>query len=85
MRIALVVHKFPPSNVGGTETYTYNLARALSKEHDVFVFCRDDGAEGHFVEEWQERDGFRVWRVGRTFLVQQAPAGRSANESLPIY
>ncbi len=37
MRIALVVHKFPPSNVGGTETYTYNLARALSKEHDVFV------------------------------------------------
>ena len=72
MRIALVVHKFLPSNVGGTETYTHNLARALSKEHEVFVFYRDDGEGESFIEEWQQRDGFRAWRVGRAFDARRA-------------
>lgn len=72
MHIALVVHKFPPSSVGGTETYTHNLAGALSKEHEVFVFYRDDGEGERFIEEWQERNGFRVWRVGRAFDARRA-------------
>lgn len=67
MRIALVVHKFPPASLGGTEIYTRNLARTLSQTHDVTVFYRDDDDGDVFQEEWQERDGFRAWRVGRAF------------------
>jgi len=72
MRIALVVHKFPPASLGGTEIYTCNLARALSRRHEVFVFHRDDGEGNVFCEEWQEREGFRAWRVGRAFDASQA-------------
>jgi len=72
MRIALVVHKFPPASVGGTEVYTYSLARALSQRHNVFVFYRDDGDGDLFREEWQQREGFTAWRVGRAFHASQA-------------
>jgi glycosyltransferase involved in cell wall biosynthesis len=72
MRIALVVHKFPPNSFGGTEVYTYNLARALSQRHNVFVFYRDDGDGALFREEWQQREGFTAWRVGRAFHASQA-------------
>ena len=37
MRIALVTPYFPP-NIGGIETYIYELARGLSRFHDVYVF-----------------------------------------------
>jgi len=72
MRIALVVHKFPPASLGGTEIYTRNLAEALSREHDVAVFYRDDGDGRAFHEEWQDREGFRAWRVSRAFDFGQA-------------
>jgi glycosyltransferase involved in cell wall biosynthesis len=67
VRIALVVHKFPPTNLGGTEVYSYNLARELAERHDVCVFYREDASDHSFCEEWQDRDGFRAWRVGRAF------------------
>lgn len=39
MRILLVVHKFPPQSVGGVETYTWSLARALAEAgHEASVF-----------------------------------------------
>jgi glycosyltransferase involved in cell wall biosynthesis len=72
MRIALVVHKFPPASLGGTETYTHNLARALAKDHEVFVFYRDDGNGCAFREEWEEREGFRAWHMERAFDTEQA-------------
>ncbi|MFZ7138726.1 MAG: glycosyltransferase family 4 protein [archaeon] len=37
MKIALVTPYFPP-NIGGIETYVYELAKRLSKHHDVYVF-----------------------------------------------
>ncbi len=67
MRIALVVHKFPPAAYGGTEVYTLNLARGLSAQHEVAVFYRDDGDGTRFREDWEARETFRVWRVGRAF------------------
>lgn len=61
MRIALVVHKFPPTSIGGTEIYTQNLARELSRRgHQVFVFYRHDEGQG-----WEEREGFLARRVSR--------------------
>ena len=69
MRIALVVHKFPPTSVGGTEIYTLNLARELSKRgHSVFVFYRhDEPTDRRGAISWEERDGFTACRVSRAF------------------
>ncbi len=76
MRIALVVHKFPPASVGGTEIYTLNLAQELSRRgHEVFVFYRHDRATTEQGETaWEEREGFRAYRVSRAFDVRSAPA-----------
>lgn len=68
MRIALVVHKFPPFSVGGTEVYSSNVAKELAKRgHRVFVFFRDDGEGDRWIEEQYEREGIGHWRVGRAF------------------
>jgi arylsulfatase A-like enzyme/glycosyltransferase involved in cell wall biosynthesis len=45
MRIALVIHGFPPANMAGSEVYTYNLAMELAKRHEVFVFHRTADTE----------------------------------------
>lgn len=75
MRIALVVHKFPPTSVGGTEVYTLNLAREMSRRgHNVFVFCRDDRHEvsrrGGIA--WEQYESFVVCRVSRSFDAKSA-------------
>ncbi|MGC9467695.1 MAG: glycosyltransferase family 4 protein [Anaerolineae bacterium] len=68
MRIALVVHKFPPSSLGGTEIYTRNLAQGLAdRGHEVSVFYRDDGEGTEFREGWMPSSDYRIWRVGRAF------------------
>jgi len=38
MRILQVVHGFLPERRGGTEIYTYNLSKELSKNHEVHIF-----------------------------------------------
>jgi len=72
MRIALVVHKFPPASLGGTEIYTLNLARALAARHTVAVLYRDDGDGKQDGVEREMRDGFQTWRVGRAFDPRRA-------------
>lgn len=69
MRVALVVHKYPPASVGGTEIYTQNLARELSaRNHQVFVFYRDDGGStGQSQVKWEQRDGARLCQVLRAY------------------
>lgn len=61
MRIALVVHQFPPERVGGTEVHTLVLARELAtRGHAVSVFYPHPGlAEDRVVE----RDGLRLWQA----------------------
>ena len=74
MRIALVVHKYPPASVGGTEIYTQNLARELSaRGHQVFVFYRDEGgAKGQLQLKWEQRDGARLCQVSRAYDPESA-------------
>jgi len=76
MRIALVVHKFPPSSMGGTEVYTRGLAQELSRRgHQVFVFYRCEGADITGEQQvWEEREGFRACRISRGFNAQIASA-----------
>lgn len=61
-RIALVVHKFPPESVGGTEIYCWSLARELHQAgHEVSIFYpTSDLLPG---EERIEREGIHLWRV----------------------
>lgn len=69
MRVAIVVHKFPPTSLGGTEVYAHTLARALSKRHKVFVFHRENLSNQRQVHEVvEERDAVKIWRVGLPIL-----------------
>jgi len=62
MRILLVVHKYPPESLGGTEIYTWSLARALTRAgHDVHVFYPYPGISQD--EANAEEDGVHLWRV----------------------
>ncbi len=73
MRVALVVHKFPPVSLGGTEIYTWNLAQGLAaRGHTVSVFYRDDEDGSAFREGWQTTSPFGIWRVGRAFDASRA-------------
>lgn len=69
MRVALVVHKYPPASVGGTEIYTQNLARELSAQgHRVSVFYRGHGATtGQMQVNWEQQDGVRLCKVLRAY------------------
>ncbi|HKZ87488.1 MAG TPA: glycosyltransferase family 4 protein [Anaerolineae bacterium] len=62
MRIAFTVHKFPPESVGGTEIYSWGLARSLAAAgHNVHVFY--PLADLPPSEARIERDGVHLWRV----------------------
>jgi len=76
VRLALVVHRLPPTSVGGTEIYTVNLARELSRQgHETFVFYRDDCVDGGEADTgWESRQGFSARRVSRSLDVASAPA-----------
>jgi glycosyltransferase involved in cell wall biosynthesis len=56
MKIAIVTPMFPPKFIGGTEIAAYNIAKHLSRSHDVHVITReqeerlDSGFTTHFVE-----------------------------------
>jgi glycosyltransferase involved in cell wall biosynthesis len=53
MRVLLAPHFFPPGHPGGTEAYTFNLARMLQRAgHEPFVICAEDWGSG---DRWQPR------------------------------
>jgi glycosyltransferase involved in cell wall biosynthesis len=62
MRVLFVVHKFPPQSVGGVETYTWSLARALAEAgHEAFVFYPVIGLDA--AEARSEEGGIHRWAV----------------------
>jgi glycosyltransferase involved in cell wall biosynthesis len=62
MRIAFTVHKFPPESLGGTEIYTWSVARALAGQgHAVSVFYPLESVPA--AEKRVERDGVQLWRA----------------------
>lgn len=62
MPIALTVHKYPPDSLGGTEIYTWSLARTLiAAGHEVHVFYPLAGVGAG--EAQIEREGVHLWRV----------------------
>lgn len=81
MRLALVLHAFPPRERTGVETYAEALARALAAGgHSVEVFApRKDPRVAHLWQHREERDGFGV-----TWLSVERDADREeARRSIP--
>jgi len=68
VKIIEVSNGLPPTAVAGAEQYTYAISRALSRRHEVYVFCHErapDQAEYTLID--QELDGLRVRRVVNNF------------------
>jgi glycosyltransferase involved in cell wall biosynthesis len=68
MKILQIVHGFPPSNIAGTEIYTYNLSQELSKRHKIFIFYRINNLEmDEYTINQINFDNFTVFGVNNTF------------------
>jgi len=59
MKISIFVSMFPPERLGGTEIATFNIAKYLSKKHEVHVFTTLD--EG--LPKESSVEGFYVHRI----------------------
>ncbi|MGB9937074.1 MAG: glycosyltransferase family 4 protein [Methanobacterium sp.] len=59
MKIAIIVYRFPPKWLGGTEIATYNMAKYLSKNNDVTIITSLDE---HLPNE-NFVDGFNIYRI----------------------
>lgn len=62
-------HGYPPERVGGTETYTMNLARALSASHQVAVFTRSYSQGGDFEIIKSNDEGVEVTAVRNNYAI----------------
>lgn len=68
MKILQVVHSFPPENMAGTEIYTYNLSKELSKRNEVFVFYRiSDRKKREYELSYDKFDGLNTITINNTF------------------
>lgn len=66
MKIAKVIHGFPPYYMAGSEVYSYNLCSELSKKHDVWVFTRVEDPYSPLYEVRQEElNDMQVARVNK--------------------
>lgn len=54
MRILHVIHGFPPEYMAGSEVYTYNLCKELSKSHEIIVIYR---ISNPFLKEYEIEEG----------------------------
>ena len=69
MKILIVTHGFPPSEIGGTELYSYNIAKSLSDSGiEISIFTRltrslsgkDTCNDGYILENFE---GLKVFRT----------------------
>ncbi len=68
MKILQVVHSFLPQNMAGTEIYTYNLSKELSKKNEVFVFYRvNDFRKREYELNYDKFNGLNIITVNNTF------------------
>lgn len=72
MKILLVIHGYPPYYMAGSEVYTYNLARELAKNNDVYVFHRIEDKKVPLYEQRDTvQDGVKV-RLINNYETQNA-------------
>jgi glycosyltransferase involved in cell wall biosynthesis len=73
MKILLVVHNFPPSGLGGSESYTSQLSEALSASHDVRLFYTvpDEGTPR--TVQTGHNNGIAFWALKKNFYIFDRP------------
>jgi glycosyltransferase involved in cell wall biosynthesis len=65
VHIYLVVHRFPPESMGGTELYTLRLAQGLAASgYQVSILAATPGQGAEITLRQEEYLGLRVWRLG---------------------
>ena len=66
LKVLVVIHRFPSFYMAGSEIYTFNKCKELSKNHNVTVFTRieDEFKKSYTVQDNLEH-GFRVIRVNK--------------------
>jgi len=68
MRIVQVIHGFPPYSAAGSELYTYNLTRELSKKEEVYVFYRiADPERDEYEMRFENYNEIKVCNINNTF------------------
>ncbi len=74
MKIALVLHQFPPRHTTGTELYALRLAKAFERRgHSVVVFTGEDGGGAAVGSDSYAIDGIPVTRSWRKRAVEADP------------
>lgn len=64
MKILMPVHSFLPKHQAGAEIYTYNLAKVLSKRHEVVVLYADtDSTKDEYSISKGEYDGLPFYKI----------------------
>jgi len=67
MKIAHVIHGFPPDSTAGSEVYTWKLALEQRRGNEVAVFSRSgDPKRKEYDLSRGRQDGLDVWRVNNT-------------------
>jgi len=66
LKLLIIIHRFPPYYMAGSEVYTFNKCIELSKNHDVTVFTRieDEFQKPYNVSESVE-NGIKIIRVNK--------------------
>jgi glycosyltransferase involved in cell wall biosynthesis len=81
MKIAHVIHAFPPFSRAGSENYCYTLAAEEARRHEVSVFHRIADPERPEYEVTEDRVGsLPVVRTNRTFRDVQSFDGTYRSE-----
>lgn len=67
MKILQIAHAFAPFNTAGVEVYTYNLAKELAKNHQVYIFHRVNQPRQEEYEVKQSRqENLRIYTINNT-------------------
>ena len=66
LKILVVIHGFPPFYMAGSEVYTWNKCRELSKNHEVIIFTRiEDEFQNPYEMTESIENGIKVFRVNK--------------------
>jgi len=66
MKVLQVIHGYPPFYMAGSEVYTYNLVKELSKRAEVAVFSRiEDPFEPSYSMNDEKKDGVQIYRINK--------------------
>ena len=64
LRLLHAIHDFLPRHQAGSEVYTLELTRELSKRHDVFVVTAEyDPSTAHGTIRWRSHEGIPVIEI----------------------